>query len=135
VVIDIANTADATVDLNTLTFTTLNWNVPQTVTVTATDDLIQETSPESTTLVLTVNAGSTLDPVYDAINPDDVVVSVTDNDSAGITVNPTTADVTEGGATDTFDVVLNTQPTGDVVIDIANTADATVDLNTLTFTT
>ncbi|MDM7971484.1 MAG: Calx-beta domain-containing protein, partial [candidate division Zixibacteria bacterium] len=134
VVIDIANTADATVDFNTLTFTTLNWNVPQTVTVTATDDAIQETSPESTTLVIAVNAGSTLDPVYDAINPDDVVVSVTDNDSAGVTVSPTTADVTEGGATDTFDVVLGTQPTSDVVIDIANTADATVDFNTLTFT-
>lgn len=52
----------------------------------------------------------------------------------GITVSPATADVAEGGATDSFTVVLNTQPTADVVIAISGNADATVDAPTLTFT-
>lgn len=53
----------------------------------------------------------------------------------GITVSPTAADVAEGGATDTFTVVLNTQPGADVVIALSGDADASVDAPTLTFTT
>jgi predicted extracellular nuclease len=52
----------------------------------------------------------------------------------GILVSPTSTDVAEGGATDSFTVVLNTQPTADVVILLAGDADATVDAETLTFT-
>ena len=47
----------------------------------------------------------------------DVTVTNTDNDTAGITVTPTTGlTTTEAGGTATFTVVLNTQPTADVTI-------------------
>ena len=46
-----------------------------------------------------------------------VSVTNTDNDVAGITVNPTAGLTTaEAGGTATFTVVLNTQPTGNVTI-------------------
>ena len=44
-------------------------------------------------------------------------VTNTDNDTAGITVKPTSGLVTtEAGGTATFTIVLNTQPTADVTI-------------------
>ena len=55
----------------------------------------------------------------------DVTVSNTDNDTAGITVTPTSGlTTTEAGGQATFDVVLDTQPTANVTINIA-TGDAT----------
>ena len=61
-----------------LTFTTANWNTPQTVTVTAVDDATAE-SAESVTLTLTtVNADTVAE--YDSVNPDDVVVTIPAND-------------------------------------------------------
>lgn len=57
---------------------------------------------------------------------------------AGYTVTPASVapTVTEAGATETFTVVLDVQPTSEVVINIAsdNTGEGTVDKATLTFT-
>ena len=98
-----------------LTFTTANWNVAQTVTVTGVDDALDDGD----------------DRVHDrdrggdehrrrpttASTPADVAVTNTDNDAVGITVTPTTGlTTTEAGGTATFTVVLNTQPTADVTI-------------------
>ena len=45
----------------------------------------------------------------------------TDNDTAGITVTPTSGlTTTEAGGTATFTVVLNTQPTADVTIGLTS---------------
>ena len=54
----------------------------------------------------------------------------------GVTVSESTVSVTEGGATDTYTVVLDTAPTGDVVIAVTETsADISVNPTTLTFGT
>ena len=132
VIIDVAGTADVTAAPASLTFTPGNWNVAQTVTLGAVDDASVE-GPENSTVVLSTNA-ATADANYLAVDPDDVVVTVTDNDTAGVTVAPTTAAVTEGGAGDSFTVVLNTLPTGNVIIDVAGTADVTAAPASLTFT-
>ena len=61
-----------------------------------------------------------------------------DNDTPGITVNPTSGLVTtEAGDTATFTVVLNTQPTTTVTIDLSSddTSEGTVSPASLTFTT
>ena len=56
-------------------------------------------------------------PRYSGGNATDVSVTNTDDDTAGITVTPTTGlATTEAGGTATFTVVLNTQPTADVTI-------------------
>jgi hypothetical protein len=55
--------------------------------------------------------------------------------NASIIITPTSgSNVTEGGATDNFDVVLNTQPTNNVTITVSPDNQTTVDKETLTFT-
>ena len=72
------------------------------------------------------------------MNASDVTVTNTDNDTAGITVTPTSGlTTTEAGGTATFTVVLNSQPTANVTIGLSssNTAEGTVGPASLTFTT
>ena len=62
----------------------------------------------------------------------------TDDDTAGITVTPTSGlTTTEAGGTATFTVVLDTQPTADVTIGLSSsdTTEGTVAPASLTFTT
>ncbi|HIK13234.1 MAG TPA: calcium-binding protein, partial [Oscillatoriaceae cyanobacterium M33_DOE_052] len=64
-------------------------------------------------------------------------ITITDDGIAGITIIPTTGlATTEAGGTDTFTVVLNTQPTADVTINLTsdNPAEGTVNQPSLTFT-
>ena len=66
--------------------------------------------------------------------------TITDDDSSSLgtltlTQSGGTTSVTEGGATDTFTLVLNSLPTADVVVNISNDSDATTDLSSLIFTT
>ena len=65
------------------------------------------------------------------------VVSITDDDTAGVTITPTAVTVTEGG-TVTYTVVLGSQPLGDVTVtvnDPADNTDVTADPASLTFKT
>ncbi len=143
VVLNAAPTHDVTVSIvpdsqtNTsaslLTFTSANWNVPQTVTVTAVDDAVVEGSHSS---VITHSASST-DTNYNGITVASVSVNVQDNDTAGVTITPTggSTNVTEGGATDDYSVVLNTAPTADVTVTITHDTQSSTSVPTLTFTT
>ena len=96
VVLDTLPTADVTVTVaghastdvtpssTILTFTTLDWATPQTVTVTAADDA----DVTDDTVTLTHTAAST-DTDYDGVTFDSVTVTVNDNDTAqvmGVTV-------------------------------------------------
>jgi hypothetical protein len=112
---------EGTVSTNSLTFTTSDWNTPHTVTVTGVDDgLIDGSIAYSVVLGTAVSS----DPGYNGINPNDVGVVNADNEG-GITVAPTSGLVTtEGGGTNTFSIVLNTQPGANVTIGLS-TGDAT----------
>src|SRR5207249_410276 len=82
-------------------------------------------------------AASSSDGNYNGLNASDVSVTNTDNDTAGITVNPTSGlTTTEAGGTATFSVVLDSQPTANVTIGLSsnNTAEGTVSTGSLTFT-
>ena len=77
-----------------------------------------------TTLPAGVSAGST----------DEATVSITDDDTAGVTVEPTTLSVDEGGS-GTYTVALDTQPTAAVTVTIGGTSgDVSTDETDLTFT-
>nr|WP_228025760.1 VCBS repeat-containing protein [Synechocystis salina] len=198
VVLNVQPSADVTIALNggtqlstnftTLTFTSANWNVPQTVTVTAVDDGIGEGPHRG---VITATSSST-DSRFNGIAIDAVPVSITDNDLPttprfytqqtgtanpfnGINIGslsaPTFADidgdgdldaivgendgtlkyfqsvpaiaitptggntqVTEGGATDSYTVVLNVQPSADVTIALNGGTQLSTNFTTLTFT-
>ena len=128
------DTTEGTTDVSTLTFTSSNWNVAQTVTATGVNDLIDDGNVSYT---IVTGTASSSDGAYNGLNVNDVSISNTDNDTAGITVTPTSGLVTnEAGGTATFDVVLDTQPTADVTITIASgdTTEGTTDVSTLTFT-
>ncbi|MCE9588992.1 MAG: hypothetical protein K8S99_00530 [Planctomycetes bacterium] len=129
-----SNTNEGTTNVSSLTFTPQNWNTAQTVTVTGADDSIAD-GAQSYSIVL--GAASSSDPAYNGLNPADVSVTNQDNDSAGITVVPTSNLVTtEAGGTATFSVKLNSQPTGNVTIGIvsSNTNEGTTNVSSLTFT-
>jgi hypothetical protein len=66
-------------------FTSANWNVPQTVTVTGLDDDLDDGNVAFT---IVTGAGFGSDPAYSGLAVADVSVSNTDNDTAGILVNP-----------------------------------------------
>ncbi|NJK70588.1 MAG: DUF4347 domain-containing protein, partial [Microcoleus sp. SU_5_3] len=128
------NPAEGTVSTNSLTFTPANWNQPQIVTVNGVDDLVADGNQNYS--IVTAAASST-DPLYNNLNPDDVAVTNSDNETPGITVNPTAGLTTgEDGATANFTVVLNTQPAADVTVGLSsnNTAEGTVSTNSITFT-
>ena len=115
---------------NALTFSTGNWNIPQTVTVNAAED--NDASNDTATITHTVSGAD-----YGSVTAASVDVTVTDNDTRGITVSETTLTFNEGG-TVTYTVVLNTQPTGDVTVTPSRSDDSDTDVtvsNALTFST
>ena len=129
VMVDIgSDNTDVTVSSSSLTFTTLNWSAEQTVTVTAGQDA--DAADDAATLTHDPSGAD-----YDFVSNAELAVTITDNDTRGVTVSPASLTIDEGG-TDTYTVVLDTQPTGDVMVDIgSDNTDVTVSSSSLTFTT
>ena len=143
VVLDTEPAADVTVTVNgasgdvgvrgsPLTFTPLNWNEAQTVTVDAAED--DDATPDATvTLTHAVGGGD-----YGAVTAADVTVTIRENDEPGVTVSPTALEIEEGSR-GTYTVVLTTQPTADVTVTVTVPEDTDVGVTgrsplTLTFT-
>ena len=127
-----SDTGEGTVSAASLTFTSGNWDTPQTITMTGVDDDLEDGNIVYTAVLA---ATTSSDGNYNGINPSDVTITNTDNDTAGVTLSETTQAVTEGGTTDTYTVVLDSEPTSDVVITITDTSDEiTASPETLTFT-
>ncbi|MEO2087600.1 MAG: calcium-binding protein, partial [Acidimicrobiales bacterium] len=78
-----SDTGEATVN-SPLTFTSANWDTPQTVTVTGVDDDIIDGSVSSTLTITIVDANS--DDDFDAVADQTVSVTTTDDDVAGFTI-------------------------------------------------
>jgi len=117
-----------------VTFTPLNWNVEQTVTVTGVDDAAIDGNVVY--YIEFANAVSA-DLTYDEMVIPSVEVVNEDDDSAGVSVFPISGLVTnEAGQTATFTVRLNTIPTHDVTISVvsSNETEGTVLPAMLTFT-
>jgi len=64
------------------------------------------------------------------------ITTITDNETPAVRILPSggSTQLAEGGATDTYDVVLNTAPTSNVTIGITTDAQVTADKASLTFT-
>gem|GEM_PF-5919863 len=91
-----SNTAEGTVAPNTLTFTSANWNVPQTVTVTGVDDAIADGNQPYT--IITAPAVST-DSNYNKLDAADVSVVNQDNESPTLTLSANLSTIVEGAST------------------------------------
>ncbi len=135
-------TGDVTVDVSghsgsdlmpaptSLTFTAVNWETAQAVTVTAG----QDSDTDNDMVTLTHRASGATE--YAGIDGD-VAVTITDDDVASVVVSPTDVTVGEAGGTATYTVVLDTPPVGDVEIMVASDMEdvATVSVTGVTFTT
>ena len=77
----------------TLTFTADNWNTPQTVTVTVhhDDDAVDD---EPVTITHIVSGGD-----YEDVTAADVEVTITEDDTTGVTISVTALELPEGECT------------------------------------
>jgi hypothetical protein len=128
-----SDATEGSVSPTSLTFTPVNWNAAQTVTVTGLDDAFADGNVVYT--IVTAPATST-DPGYSGLNAVDVTITNNDNETAGITVSPPSGPTTEAGGQATFTVVLNSQPTANVTIGLSSSdaTEGTVSPAALTFT-
>lgn len=133
-IITSGDAGEVTVSPGGLTFTPASWDVPQVVTVTGVDDLIDD-GEQVTAVTISVDARSDA-----AFHPTpDFVVAVTtlDDDTAGMVVAETNGStvVTEAGGKDTLTVVLETEPVVLVVINVfsQDTGEASVTPDQLSF--
>ena len=123
------NTSAATIAPATWMFTTSDWAIEQTITVTGVND---SDANDETLAVLLAAMSADSDYVGKTAS---IPVTVTDDDTPALVVAPSSVAVAEN-ATATFDVSLASQPTGPVVVGVSSgdTAVATVNPPSLTFT-
>ena len=131
--IDIASgdTSAVTVNRSSVTFSSSNWNTPQTVTVSGVNDADSE--DETGTITHTIDAGGTATE-FGTVTINDVTVTTSDDDTAGVRVSPTSLSITEGGSR-AYTLRLNTQPSANVTINVSSdNTDVTASPAMLTFT-
>ncbi len=124
-----------TVDKPTLTFTQTNYNVAQTVTISAPNNALPD---GHVTTNITLGTATN----YADIDPDDIKINLTDDDSKGVIVSNLSRETTEAGQNAFFTVRLTQPPSADVTIPINETADSvnagnsegTISASSLTFT-
>ncbi|TEB08244.1 Cellulosome-anchoring protein precursor [Pelotomaculum schinkii] len=116
VTIHVYGGSQAAVAPASLSFNGGNWNVPQTVTVTAVDDNVNQ-GPRDLTVT---NGVYSSDPYYSSVIADPVVVHITDNDSPAVRIVQTggSTSVTEGGEPGKYAVVLTTRPADSVTVKV-----------------
>jgi large repetitive protein len=117
VAVAIATDTQVTAAPATVTFTPANWNVPQDVTVRAVQDLIVE-GDHVGNVSFSISSNDISYAQGSSATPGAVVVRITDDDVAGLTIvesDGSTA-VAEGGKTDTYTIALSAQPLGEVTI-------------------
>ncbi|GEP44639.1 hypothetical protein BGE01nite_39300 [Brevifollis gellanilyticus] len=123
-----------------LTFTPSNWNTFQTVTLRPVDDTLVELLYNTGSGYLHTggvsHAVTSSDPAFNGLPGGIALMTITDNETPAVRILPSGGStlLTEGGATDTYDVVLNTAPTANVTIGISTDAQVTADKASLTFT-
>ncbi len=118
---------DVTTRPAALTFTTANWSEAQRVTVSAASD--GDTANDAATLTHTASGGG-----YGDAPAVRVTVSVTDDDTAGLAINPTVLNLIENGIS-AYIVSLTAQPSGNVTVSIvSDNPDVTVRPAALAFT-
>jgi hypothetical protein len=125
-----------------ITFTTANWDIPQSITVAGVDDAMDDGNQP---FIIVLGTTASADPAYNGtFNPSDVSYTNVDDDSAGITVIAgSSLLVSESGTTSSFEVVLNSEPTAsvDINISVSDTSEGTIispfsgSSGTITFTT
>ncbi len=136
ILVSSGDTGEATVNVPSLTFTPANWDTAQPVTVTGVDDDLDD-GDQSTLITLSIDDANS-DDAFDPLADQTVNATTVDDDASGFTVveSSGSTSVNESGTTDSFTVVLTSEPVTNVVIGAtsADTGEATVNVSSLTFT-
>ena len=117
---------------NILQFSIGNWDRPQRIALQAVDDAVRE-GPHATRMVHTVlditNFG---DPI---IGQSPLTVNIIDNDLGDVMITPSggSTEISEAGATDTYDIALNMTPSGAVQIEVRADAQTLVSTDGVNF--
>jgi large repetitive protein len=124
---------ELTVSPASLTFTALNWSEPQTITVSSVDELVADSNQTPNVVFGPVTSG---DPDYQGASITSVEVDVIDNETASVLLSKTSVQTFEVGTSDTFTVVLNSEPsvTTTIAIISSDTTEAIVSPAILEFT-
>lgn len=125
VTVTLTGDANVSASPSALTFTAVNWNQAQIVTLAATDDARAEGSHSGTISFTTSSSHS----AFNGLSVPSQTVAISDNDTAGFTISPLTGlTTTEAGGTATFTVALTSEPLAAVMLALnsSNTAEGTV---------
>ena len=130
VTISYSGDQDVSIDDQELTFTGSDWETPQAVTVSADQD--EDARDDAATLSHSV---ASTDGDYNGITVPEVDVTATDDETAGVSITPRQLTIAEGGS-DSYEVVLTSQPAHDVIVTITHSGDGDIgnDHQELTFT-
>ncbi len=115
-----------------LTFTSVNWAAPQTVTVNGIDDDI---SDGDQTYDIVFAPAESSDPNYDGLMPPSVQVVNEDNDSPGIVARATNATSMETGEAAVVSIALASVPAAEVTLSLesSDTTEGTLTKTSLVF--
>ncbi len=135
VVISVSSDAQSSVSLSQVTLTSSNWEDGVEVSVTAVDDDFVESATHLSTISHAVNNGLTADNAFYSLAIPSVTNTITDNDSSGLVINPTSLTIDEGDS-GSFTVRLAARPQNDVVLSLASSDDNVVEVSpsSVTFT-
>ena len=117
--------SELTTEPRSLIFTVDNWNDEQRVEVTSHQD---DDAVDDVAAITHMPVGGDYGPAHNA----DLTITVTDQDTPGLTISPATLTVDEGSTAD-YTVRLDTEPTETVTVTIAGEGDVSVEPDTLTF--
>ena len=111
------DTTEGVVTPGRLTFTPINFDTPQVVTVTGVDDSIDD---GNVPYIVELDPVISSDPNYSTINPKDVALVNVDDDTRGVVIDPISGLITtEAGGKATFNVTLASRPAGNVTLDLS----------------
>ncbi len=120
VTLTVTAAAGITVDTDSLTFTTGNWQTPQPVTVTGVNDDLDNPDDGREVMIRHAVSGAGDSAGYTpALSIAPVSVTVLDDDTAGLRFSRSVLAVVEGGST-SYGVRLTSQPTAVVTVTIAS---------------
>lgn len=88
-----SDATEGSVSISSLTFTAANWSTAQTVIVTGLDD---STADGDISYTVTLGAASSSDSNYNGIDPSDVSLTNTDNDTGDVSFTLTSQDFADG---------------------------------------
>jgi hypothetical protein len=110
------DTSEGTMSANMVVLDNGNWDTGVTLTLNPVNDDVDD---GTVNYQIVASNTSSADPFWNNLSVDNVDAQTTDDDTAGITVNPTSLSIDEG-MSDSFDVVLDSEPTFTVSIDVTS---------------